>query len=221
MAFYSAIHARLLEERAAFVGAHSFNWARSACLNPGNLELWMSGSETCQVVVRTALAILAREPSIEAVVLPTYSRNPFFSDEIALSAFQKSVLNLGKKIVYVLSVPQFGNPPGGCHPRQLFLLGLDFTRLGNTDSCRQLRSQLEPDLLRQRKLFHEMSETSNRAFLFDAFKPFCEAEECYQSDESGPLYWSWAHINERGSSLLLREFLPWVRSKVLARDEPS
>ena len=220
MAFYSAIHARLLEERAAFVGAHSFNWARSACLTPHNLELWMAGSETCQVVIRTALDILAREPSIESVVIPTYSRNPFFTDEAALKAFHQKIAELGRKVVYVLSVPQFGNPPGGCRPRQLSLLGVDFTRPGNIDSCRQLRSQLEPDLLRQRQVFQKLSKSSSGSRLFDAFEPFCHAEECYQSDSRGPLYWSWAHINERGSRLVLGDFLPWVHDEVLSPEHP-
>ncbi len=215
MAFYSAIHAKLFEEKAAFVGAHSFNWARSACLNPGNLEKWMDGSEVCQRVIRTVFEILRREPSIEAVVLPTYSRNPFFTDETALSDFQHSVASLGKKVVYVMSVPQFGNPPAGCHPRRLSVLGLDITRPANSYSCRQLRSQLEPDLRRQRELFQKMSDTSLSTFLFDAFEPFCGPKECEQSDERGPLYWSWAHVNERGSSLVLRKFLPWINSAVL------
>lgn len=214
MAFYSAIHAGLAEERAAFVGAHSFNWARPPCLGVEDLANWMTGTEVCQTVIRSVFDILAREPSIQAVVLPTYSRNPFFTNRRALAEFSERVLGLGKKVVYVMSVPQFGNPPAGCHPRQLFLLGLDLTRPGNEYSCRQLRTQLEPDLSLQRALFESMHRASPSAFLFDAFEPFCDATECYQSDERGPLYWSWAHINERGSSLVLRKFLPWIRQDV-------
>lgn len=210
----------VLLEQAAFVGAHSFNWARSACLTPHNLDRWMAGSETCQVVIRTVLDILAREASIEVVVIPTYSRNPFFTDEAALKAFHQKIEELGRKVVYVLSVPQFGNPPGGCRPRQLSLLGVDITRPGNIDSCRQLRSQLEPDLLRQRQVFQTLSKASTGSRLFDAFEPFCQAEECYQSDSLGPLYWSWAHINERGSSLVLRDFLPRLHDDVLSPEHP-
>ncbi|TAJ85075.1 MAG: acyltransferase [Reyranella sp.] len=212
MAFYSAIRAGLYDEKAAFVGAHSFNWARPECGKPGNLRKWMAGGEVCQRVVWTALDILAREPSIEIVVIPTYSRNPFFTDEDALAAFQQSVHDLGRKVAYVMSVPQFGNPPAGCHPRRLFVLGFDVTRPGNDFSCRQLRSELEPDLQRQRELFRKMSKPGTGALLFDAFEPFCDKVQCYQSDKSGPLYWSWAHVNERGSSLVLREFLPWLHT---------
>lgn len=216
MAFYSAIHAGLIEANAAFVGAHSFNWARSPCLSMEDLTNWMTGPEVCQMVIRSVFEILTREPSIEAVILPTYSRNPFFTNPGALADFSHRVFGLGRKVVYVKSVPQFGNPPAGCHPRQLFLLGLDLTRPGNEYSCRQLRTQLEPDLSLQRALFESMSKASPSAFEFDAFEPFCGNAECYQSDERGPLYWSWAHINERGSSLVLRKFLPWIRQHVLS-----
>lgn len=213
MAFYSAIKARLIEEPAAFVGAHSFNWARSGCFYQGDFQAWIAGPETCQAVVRTALSILAQEPSIEVLVIPTYSRNPFFTNEPALAALQRAVAGAGRRVVYVLSVPQFGNPPGGCHPRRLSFLGLNLTRPGNANSCRQLRSQLEPDLLHQRHIFQKLSSVDAGTLLFDAFELFCRGEECYQSDESGPLYWSWAHINERGSRLVLGEFLPWLQSR--------
>jgi peptidoglycan/LPS O-acetylase OafA/YrhL len=216
MAFYSAIHAGMIEEQAAFVGAHSFNWARSPCLGAIDLSTWMNGGDVCQKVVQSAFDILAREPSIEAVILPTYSRNPFFTSERTLTEFQQRVFSLGKKVVYVMSVPQFGNPPAGCHPRKLFLFGFDITRPGNEFSCRQLRAQLEPDLRQQRQLFENMSKTNASAFLFDAFEPFCGSTECHQSDRRGPLYWSWAHINERGSSLVLEKFLPWVRKDILS-----
>lgn len=216
MAFYSAIHAGLVETKAAFVGAHSFNWARPPCLSVDDLANWMTGAEVCQKVIRSVFDILAREPSIEAVILPPYSRNPFFINRGALAEFSQRLFDLGKKVVYVTSVPQFGNPPAGCHPRKLFLFGLDITRPGNEFSCRQLRTQLEPDLGLQRALFVSMSQTSPGAFLFDSFEPFCGPTECYQSDDRGPLYWSWAHINERGSSLVLRKFLPWIRQDVLS-----
>lgn len=217
MAFYSGIHAKLFSEKSVFVGAHSFNWARPDCTRPTNLEKWMAGGEVCQRVVRSAFDILTREPSIEVVVIPTYSRNPFFTDDTALADFQRHVESLGKKLVYVMSVPQFGNPPAGCHPRRLHIWGIDVTRPGNDYSCRQLRSQLKPDLLRQRDLFLKMSQANRSAFVFDAFEPFCDPLQCYQSDESGPLYWSWAHINERGSSLVLKQFLPWLHTTILAR----
>lgn len=217
MAFYSGIHANLFKERAVFVGAHSFNWARPDCISPGNLEKWMAGGEVCQRVVRSAFDILARTPSIEVVVVPTYSRNPFFTDETALARFQQSVEALGRRVAYVMSVPQFGNPPAGCHPRRLAVWGFDVTRPGNDYSCRQLRTQLEPDLARQRDLFLKMSKAYPSTFVFDAFEPFCDTLQCYQSDESGPLYWSWAHINERGSSLVLQVFLPWLHKTVLSQ----
>lgn len=212
MAFYSAIHARLVDEQAAFVGAHSFNWVRSACSFSDNLEVWIQGGETCQAVIRTALSILAQEPSIEALVIPTYSRNPFFTNGSALAALQQIVAGAGKKVVYVLSVPQFGNPPGGCHPRTLRFWGMNLTRPGNMDSCRQPRSQLEPDLLVQRQLFQKFGNAYPGTSVFDAFESFCGAEDCFQSDDIGPLYWSWAHINERGSRLVLGKFLPWLHN---------
>src|SRR5262249_26958499 len=125
MAFYSAIHAGLVKEDAALVGAHSFNWRRPDCLKKDDLQAWMKGSENCQAVIRTALEILAREPSIEAVILPAFAGNPFFTDPAHLSQLQQAVLAHGKKVIYVTATPQFSRAPEGCWPRKLTLFGTD------------------------------------------------------------------------------------------------
>ena len=65
----------------------------------------------------------------------------------------------------------------------------------------------------QRPVFRELASESPTTLLFDALPLYCDSAYCYQSDERGPLYWSWGHVNERGSEKILRAFLPWLREK--------
>ncbi len=214
MAFYAAIYSRRIEASSAMVGAHSFNWGRPDCLRPGPLDVWLKGSEVCQTTLRTALALLAREKSIEALVLPTYAYNPFFSDKTRLAELQQMVAALGRKLIYVASPPQFYRPPGGCWPRRLTLFGLDVSRAPDIDACRQSRTDIEAGLAGQRALFAEMVKVSPGTALFDSLPSFCDAQYCYQSDSDGALYWTWAHVNERGSLRVLKDFLPWVAKRL-------
>jgi peptidoglycan/LPS O-acetylase OafA/YrhL len=215
MAFYSAIKARRIGEDAALVAAHSFHWREPGCLGSEDFEAWLKLGATCQAVIRAALDILRREPSIEAVVLPTYSQNPFFADPARLEGLRDAVLRLGRKVVYATATPQFYRPPGGCWPRQFGFLGVDLSRQSDIDSCREARGYIEPNLLTQRNLFTEMTRNRPETALYDSLSVFCDARYCYQSDDKGALFWSWAHVNERGSLRVLRDFLPWVHRNVL------
>ena len=47
--------------------------------------------------------------------------------------------------------------------------------------------------------------------LFESLPVFCDRKNCYQSGDAGPYYWSWGHLNDRGSARLLEAFLPWLR----------
>ena len=49
--------------------------------------------------------------------------------------------------------------------------------------------------------------------IFESVPVFCDATTCFQSDDRGPLYYAWGHINERGSARLLTAFLPSLREK--------
>ena len=60
-----------------------------------------------------------------------------------------------------------------------------------------------------------MARTPGTA-LFDSLPSFCDAQYCHQSDKEGALYWTWAHINERGSLQVLKNFLPWVAKTLVA-----
>src|SRR5262249_36912943 len=159
--------------------------------------------------IRNALSILEREPSIKVVVVPTFPANPFFADRATLASFQKTILGLGKKIVYVSAAPQFSQPPTGCRPRTLSLLGTNLTQVAPAEACREPRTLLVADLQRQRALFAELAKGDSRVSVYDALPPFCDAQYCYQADKAGLLFWMYAHVNDRGSLAILGNFLPW------------
>ncbi len=214
MAMFSAIHSGQVAEAAILVAANSFQWRRPDCLKPVDFTTWRQGSDTCQNVVRDALKILERQPSIEAVVIPTFTNNPIFSNPARLEAFQQAVLALGKKVIYVSSVPEFYRAPGGCKPRQVVLFGADLTVVPDADACREARPAIEAKMKPQWALFMEVAKGNPNIAVYDSVPGFCDGEYCYQSDSQGVLFWSFAHVNERGSARVLEDFLPWL-DKVL------
>ena len=215
MAFYSAIKVGKIPAKSALLATHSFHWREPGCERADSLQVWLTRSATCQAVIRTALDILRRAPTIQAVVLPTYTGNPFFSDPVLLADFQKAVVALGRKLVYVSATPQFSRPPGACWPRQFSLLGVDFSRSPDVVACREDRSAIDPYMEPQRALFSRLAREAPGASVYDSSRMFVDNEYYRQSDDQGALFWSWAHINERGSLRVLRDFLPWLYRTVL------
>ena len=214
MAFYSAISARRVAADAALLATTSPNWVEPGCLVSGPLEPWSGGDLTCQRVMRSVLSILDRTPSIRVVVVPTFSDNPFFNDAGRLRHLQDVVARRGRQLVYVASPPGFYHPPEGCRPRHFEILGVDLIAPRDIESCQEPRPRIELTLKFQHDIFVDAARGASGVSIFESVPVFCDVTTCYQSDDRGPLYFAWAHLNERGSARLLSAFLPWLRQTV-------
>ena len=217
MAFYSAISAKLVAADAALIATTSPNWVEPGCLTSEPLEPWSAGKLTCQRVIRDALSILDRTASIKVVVLPTFSDNPFFNDAGRLRQLQDAVARRGRKVVFVASPPGFYHPPEGCRPRHIEIMGIDLTAPRDMDSCQESRALIERTLKFQHDIFVDAARGAPGVAIFESVPVFCDATTCFQSDDRGPLYYAWGHINERGSARLLNAFLPWLQQTVLSK----
>ena len=203
MAFYSAISAKRVAAEAALIATVSPNWVAPGCLS--------GGGETCRNVMRDTLAILDATPSIKVLVVAAFSDNPYFNDVGRLKQLQSAVAQRGRQLVYVAAVPGFYHPPEGCRPRKVEIAGLDLTAPRDVDSCRESRVLIERTLKFQHDILVEAARGAPGVSIFETVPVFCDAETCYQSDDRGPLYYGWGHVNERGSAKLLSVFLPWLR----------
>jgi hypothetical protein len=214
MAFYSAISAKRVAADAVLLATTSPHWIEPGCLASGPLEPWSSGLLTCQRVMRDALSILDRTPSIKVVVIPTFSDNPFFNNVERLRQLQDAVAKRGRNLVYVASPPGFYHPPEGCRPRHVEIMGVDLTAPRDRDSCQEARPLIEATLKFQHDIFMDAARGASGVSIFESVPVFCDATTCFQSDDRGPLYFAWGHINERGSARLLNAFLPWLQSTI-------
>ena len=214
MALYSAISAKRVAVDAALLATTSPHWVEPGCLFSGSLEPWSGGSLTCQRLIRDTLSILDRTPSIKVVVVPPFSDNPFFNDVGRLRQLQDAVAKRGRQLVLVASPPGFYHPPEGCRPRHFEILGLDLTAPRDLESCQEPRSLIEVTLKFQHDIFVDAARGASGVSIFESVPVFCDATTCYQSDDRGPLYFAWGHVNERGSARLLGAFLPWLRQTV-------
>ena len=213
MAFYSAISAKRVAADAVLLATTSPHWIEPGCL----AEPWSKGTLTCQRVMRDALSILDRTPSIKVVVVPTFSDNPFFNDVGRLRQLQDALAKRGRQLVYVASPPGFYHPPEGCRPRKVEIMGVDLTAPRDLDSCQETRPLIEVTLKFQHDIFVDAAHGASGVAIFESVPVFCDAATCFQSDDRGPLYYAWGHINERGSLRLLNAFLPWLESTIRRR----
>ena len=215
MAFYSGISAKRVAADAALIATTSPHWVEPGCLASGPQEPWSGGNLICQRVMRDALSILDLTPSIKVVVVPSFSDNPFFNDANRLRQLQDVVAKRGRQLVYVTSPPGFYHPPEGCRPRHVEIMGVDLTAPRDRDSCQEARPLIEVTLKFQHDIFVDAAHGAPGVAIFESVPVFCDAMTCFQSDDRGPLYFAWGHINERGSERLLNAFLPWLRQTVL------
>jgi peptidoglycan/LPS O-acetylase OafA/YrhL len=214
MAFHSAISARSVSVDAVLTAVTADYWG-SDCGTSEPLESWSNGGMVCQTVVKAALSILDRTPSIKVVVVSAFLDNSFFNDPRSLRALQQAVEKRQRKLVLVTAAPAFYHTPEGCRPRQVTIAGLDLTARRDLESCEEERSLIETSLGHQRIAFSQFVKQQPSVYLFDSLPAFCDQTICHQWDDRGPLYWSWGHVNERGSARLLDRFLPWLRTTVL------
>lgn len=213
MAMYSAIHAGLVREEAVLLATHSHLWARPECAKSESFDVWLQGRSPCQNVVRSSLDILARQPSIEAVVFVT-TVNPFFFDREKVGAFQHAILSLRRRLVYLASGPVFP-PPESCRPRKLSVFGLDFSADGSAQACQVSLAAVVKAEEPWRLHLRAMAQNYPGVYIYDSRPSFCDAELCFQSDSQGVLYWRLGHVNTRGSARILKDFMPWMRANVL------
>ena len=209
MAFYSAISAKRLAVDAALVATTSPHWVEPGCLT--------GAGATCQRAMRDAMSILDSTPSIKVVVVLAFSDNPFFNDVGRLRQLQDAVAKRGRQIVYVAAVPGFYYPPEGCRPRKVGIAGIDLTAPRDMGSCQEARPLIEATLKFQHDIFVDAARGASGVSIFESVPVFCDAAMCYQSDDRGPLYYSWGHVNERGSVRLLNAFLPWLQQTTTRR----
>lgn len=215
MALYSAIFTGLVHEDAVLLATHSHLWSRPECFKSEPFDVWLGGQAACQVVLRNALDLMAKQPSIEAVVFVTTAFNPFFYDGEKVRALQRAVVALRKPVVYLASVPVF-LPPESCRPRRLSLFGMDLSADGLVQACEVPLAAVVKAEAPWRTHLDALARDGQDVHLYDPRPSFCDSEFCSQKDDQGVLYWRLGHVNPRGGLRIFRDFLPWLRANVLA-----
>jgi SGNH domain (fused to AT3 domains) len=206
----SSIFTGETKAEAVLVATHSHLWNKPECIARTDLATWMQGREPCEDVVRNALEIVHREPSIKAIVLVSLNTNPFFLSAEKLEALHKEFDAPGRKLVYVGVVPRFGLPPATCRPRVLSFFGTDFA-VDGTNTCAELESLTAHQQDDERAL---VLNARSKLLFYDPRPTFCDSVYCHQDDAGNVLFWHDGHVNVRGSARMLGDFLTWAAKNV-------
>jgi 23S rRNA U2552 (ribose-2'-O)-methylase RlmE/FtsJ len=127
---------------------------------------------------------------------------------------QKAFLKTGKEVVYVLATPGFWSPVASCRLRQINILGYDFSPSKPTGLCRQERWTFERNEVKQRQYVAELGRDQPNVFMYDQMRALCDEQFCYQAGPEGVLFWTLQHVNEKGSTRVLNDFLAWARTNL-------
>ncbi len=214
MALYSAISAKRVAVDAALLATTSPHWVEPGCLFSGSLEPW-SGGKFDLPTPDTRHAVDPRPHALDQG-----RRRAALLGQSVLQRCRPTAAAPGRRrqkgaaTRLVASPPGFYHPPEGCRPRHFEILGLDLTAPRDLESCQEPRSLIEVTLKFQHDIFVDAARGASGVSIFESVPVFCDATTCYQSDDRGPLYFAWGHVNERGSARLLGAFLPWLRQTV-------
>lgn len=211
MAFNSAVYAGLASMNTVLVSTNMDVWEHPPCLKNLAFDAWLEGQATCVSVIRHALAIASRVGSVSTVVIAFQNADPFFLDREKMGELQKRFRVLHKTVIYLLDVPIFRTPPSACKPRIIDLVGVRVSQETFETQCRQERTDFETMHAATRRYLVSLADGRSDILVYDPLPAFCDRKFCYEADDQGVLYWTTAHVNERGSARLLKDFVSWSK----------
>ena len=183
--------------------------------------------KNCLNIVADALDAAARHESIHTIVLAT--RGPYYftgtgfgkegptsmriylPDGVRLAASQtqafldgysdivRSLLATGKKVVFLIDVPELG-----IHPRQCLAVRPLKINSKPAPSCVLPKEVVLKRQTKYRELVAEIQRRNPSLYIYDSLGAFCDQSQCFGVTGGQILYWDADHVSLAGSSMLLR-----------------
>jgi peptidoglycan/LPS O-acetylase OafA/YrhL len=211
MALYSAVFANRIAIPSVLI-------ASPGCLMYPNYVFQPDGKEwgqDCSAIAKKGLAYAKQSTTIETVIVSLVRKgdhpaNPtrFYSASGRVTEFEAldngldaligTLLETGKKVVYVVDIPYFPDTPEVCQMR---------SALAKTDSCRLDRSEMN----RPFKPYFEVVEKLKRKYpalaILNAEDVVCSRDHCAQHDGSQYYYIDRDHLSVYGAEKVLTKVL--------------
>ncbi len=217
LALNGAIYFGLVKLDAVLEGTDTTYWEPDECLSKSKQEFddWVNGRAPCMTIVRHALAMASRESSIDTVVISFQFHDPFFQDFARMAAIQNRLRGLGKKIVYVLDVPNTKRPPETCGlSRSVDILGFQIGQIFKP-VCKEEGAAIQNLNGQTRRYVERLAAGDPGIFIYDPLPVFCDSEFCYpgdrQADGGRILFYFTGHVNRNGSASILRNLMAWAK----------
>jgi peptidoglycan/LPS O-acetylase OafA/YrhL len=207
MAFNSAAYDGPVDLKTALVSSHAHIWAETECMAERPFEEWLRIGKTCADIADHAFRIAKERQTMDAAVISFAVEDQFTYQRDKLLGIQKSLLNLRKKVIYLIVPPLFHIEPSSCVAR-VTALGV-FTR--TSKSCVQDRAKLENDQRPYRAYIESLKAADSGVLVYDSLDALCDEHSCSIDDDLGPMYFIDGHVNPRGSARLLSGFLKWYK----------
>lgn len=131
------------------------------------------------------------------------------------NTLRKLSLIKGKKIIYVLDIPELGIEDKKCYAPKQFLT-IASTRFGigseySFDSCKQTRLDINERTNRYVIMVKNILADFPNVILFDPTSIFCDDEWCYGAKDGKKLYKDVDHLSEFGSDYFAKYFSPVIQ----------
>lgn len=225
-----------LDEALKQKGGHALLLGKPGCLPFLDTDSHSSKlALECMRTVNAGLKMAAAEPSVHTVILagrwPVYFHGVGFGDEgqnqgLHLEAaslppgtsnaelFERGLqrtleylLEHGKKVVFVMSVPELGFDPRGCFDIETPLV----TRHANPVPCAVSRSEYDNRVIGYRTAVDAVLARFPAVSVFDPQPQLCDANSCRAMQAGTLLYLDDDHLSVAGSRLLGRSVVEAMR----------
>ncbi|WP_178111740.1 acyltransferase family protein [Pseudomonas sp. SJZ131] len=200
----------------------------------------------CSIYINKALELAANAESVKTVVLssrgPMYLTgegyeegedlihhnrvleligNPDVKDynavfETGMRSTLKVLAEAGKKVVFVLDVPELGFSPRSCVDSRPLRLTSKIK-----EPCAVARSEVDARNSEYRKVVFRVLKDFPLVKLFDAQAVLCDSNWCWAMIDNKILYRDDDHLSISGSELMAKDLLPIVTSSLLVKNEKS
>ena len=212
MSLYAAIYEKKINLPSVLISGH-------ACRLYPNIDITLSQSKqfahNCTKIANDALDFALNSNSIKTIILSSiyihdsylvYHKNGAKLTEV--EAFNlgygylvEQLLKLGKKVVFVIDVPDFKYSPEQCERSIL---------VKSTTDCTKSLDMLKKDRITSTNAIETLKNKYPKLEIFDTTSIFCDDHNCYSKDNKEYYYFDKHHLNVHGSEKVINILLDYI-----------
>lgn len=209
MSLYAAILDKKITTPSVLISGHSCNLYPNIDITLSQPKGW---AHNCTNIANDVLDFARNSSSVKTIIISNFylheSYLVYHQNGIQLTEVEafdighgylvNQLLNLGKKVIFVIDVPHLKYSPEQCE-RKLLING--------TADCTTHPDELKKNKATYINAIQKLKSDYPEIQIFDTTDIFCDSQNCSLKDDNGYFYFDNQHLNVHGSELVLKILL--------------